>query len=253
MSIIWFYTIISVVIISLISLIGVFVLALKGKILSNLVLILVAFSAGALLGDTFLHLFPEMAASGWNINTSLMLMVGILLFFVLEKFIRWQHCHDIDCPEHHPRHLAIMNFIGDGLHNLIDGMIIAGSYLVSIPLGIATTIAVVAHEIPQEIGDFGVLIHAGLKASRALLLNFLSAIFAIAGALIVLIISSQSSTLTLTFTQFLIPLTAGGFIYIAASDLIPELHKETKPAKSLLQLLALLAGIGVMILLLKLK
>lgn len=245
---IWIYTIIAVAIVSLLSLTGVFVLALKQQKLTNLVLILVAFSAGALLGDTFLHLVPEIAESGWSITASLMLIVGVLLFFILEKFIRWQHCHDIECQEHHPRHLAMMNFVGDGLHNLIDGMIIAGSFLVSIPLGIATTIAVVAHEIPQEIGDFGVLIHAGLKIKKALLLNFLSAIFAILGAVIILILHSQSQTLT----QFLIPLTAGGFIYIAASDLIPELHKETKPSKSFLHLLSLLAGIGVMILLLNL-
>jgi len=252
MSTIWLYTILSVIIVSLISLIGIFVFSIKTKKLTGLILTLVAFSAGALLGDTFIHLLPEMIESGWTIITSLMIILGILIFFILEKFIRWQHCHDINCSEHHPRHLATMNFVGDGLHNLIDGMVIAGSFLVSIPLGIATTLAVIAHEIPQEIGDFAVLTHAGLNLKKALLLNFLSALLAIVGAIIVLFLSSLYPTLAPTLTRILIPLAAGGFIYIAASDLIPELHKETKPTKSLLHLLALLAGIIIMILLLKL-
>lgn len=249
---IWLYTILSVTVVSLISLIGVVILSVRTQKLSGIILTLVAFSAGALLGDTFIHLLPEMVKYGWTMTTSLMVIVGILIFFILEKYIRWQHCHDISCSEHHPRHLATMNFVGDGLHNLIDGMIIAASFLVSIPLGIATTLAVVAHEIPQEIGDFGVLIHAGLKIKKALLLNFLSALFAIIGAIIVLLLSSSFPALSLTLTRILIPLAAGGFIYIAASDLIPELHKETKPGKSFLHILALLVGIIIMILLLKL-
>lgn len=243
---IWFCTISSVIIVSLISLIGVISLAIKKELLQKILLVLVSFAAGSLLGGALIHLLPEaVAESDFTLSVSLYLLAGIVVFFILEKFIAWRHCH-IPTSEKHPHPVGIINLIGDALHNFIDGMIIAASFLVSIPLGIATSLAVIFHEIPQEIGDFGVLIYAGFSRTKALLFNFLSAIFAILGAIIVLLLNSQVPTLT----QFLIPFTAGSFIYIAASDLIPELHKETKPVKSLLQLIFFLLGIGVMILLL---
>ena len=158
---VWQYIIISVIIVSLLSFSGVIALALKKDFLRRILLILVAFSTGALIGDAFLHLLPEAVneAGGFTGTIALSVFIGILIFFSLEKFLRWRHCHDIDCKDH-PKHLGTMNLVGDGVHNFIDGALIASSYLISVPLGIATTIAVAAHEIPQELGDFGVLIHS---------------------------------------------------------------------------------------------
>lgn len=241
----WLYSILSVIVVSLISLIGLITLGIKLNKLKNILLFLVSFSTGALLGDSFIHLLPEAVEEfGFGIEVSLYVILGIIIFFILEKIIHWRHCHH---PTHkdHPHPFAIMNLIGDGLHNFIDGMIIGGSYLVSIPVGFATTIAVILHEIPQEIGDFGVLIHGGFTKKKAIFLNFLSALGAIIGAIISLIIGSSFEN----YALFLLPLTAGGFIYIAASDLIPELHKEVKVYLSLIQIVGILLGVGVMLLL----
>lgn len=245
----WMYSTISVLIVSLISLVGAIAFLVKKETLDKILLLLVSFSAGALLGDAFIHLIPEaFGILGSTLSLSLSLLSGILAFFALEKFIHWRHCH-IPTSENHPHPIAFMNLIGDGLHNFIDGMIVAGSYLVSIPLGLVTTIAVVVHEIPQEIGDFGVLVYGGFSRLKAVLFNLFSGLLAVIGVIVAILVSSKIEM----FSQILVPFTAGGFIYIAASDLIPELHKETKPAKSLLQLIFLLAGIGVMLLLLYLE
>lgn len=243
---IWVYAIISVLIVSLISLVGVVTLAINEKKLKKVLLFLVSFSAGALFGDAFLHLIPEAYEVGPQIATSLYIIAGIIIFFVLEKFIHWHHCHDLEPHAAHPEPYAITNLVGDGFHNLVDGMLIAGSYLVSIPLGLATTLAVILHEIPQEIGDFGVLLHGGFTKAKVIFYNVLSAFIALFGAFIVLIIGSNFGNLNL----ILIPFTAGGFIYIAGSDLIPQLHKETKVSISLIQLISLLFGISIMFLLL---
>jgi zinc and cadmium transporter len=138
-----------------------------------------------------------------------------------------------------------MNLVGDGFHNVLDGMIIAGSFLVSIPLGISTTLAVILHEIPQEIGDFGVLVHGGFGRFKALMMNFAAAVGSILGAVIILLLGMKVGTIT----AFLVPFTAGGFIYIASSDLIPEMKKESEPAKAFLQIFTLLFGLGIMFLL----
>lgn len=243
---IWFYTLTSVIIVSLISLIGVFTFTLKQNLLQKLLLFLVSFAAGALLGDAFIHLIPEIVEEfGFGLQTSFMFLLGILIFFTLEKFICWRHCH-IPTSKQHPHHLGLMNLVGDGFHNFLDGVLIAGSFIASVPIGIATTIAVLLHEIPQEIGDFGILLHAGYSKKKALFFNFLSACISIIGAIITLIIGKNIENITV----FLIPIAAGGFIYIAGSDLIPELHKETGPAKSAVQLFGILLGIGIMALLL---
>lgn len=244
---IWLYALISVTIISLLSFVGAVTLFLSKKRLESVLSILVAFSTGALIGDAFVHLLPEaVSKSGsFTIQIAISVFAGILLFFILEKFLRWRHCHDIDCKEH-PKHLGTMNLVGDGVHNFIDGILIGASFLVSIPLGIATTIAVAAHEIPQELGDFGVLLHSGFSKSKAILFNFLSACIAILGAILALIIGSKAGQ----FIDFMIPVTAGGFIYIALSGLVPELHKEEEISKSALQLLFLILGLAAMFLLL---
>ena len=163
------------------------------------------------------------------------------MFFILEKIIYWRHCH-IATSKEHPHPFGTMNLIGDGLHNFIDGIIIAGSFLLNIQLGIATTIAVIAHEIPQEISDFGILIYAGYSRARALFLNFLSAVVAIVGAIIGLVVGAQVEN----FSTYIIPFAAGGFIYIATADIIPELHKEIEILKSLKQLISILIGVEVM-------
>lgn len=239
----WLYTIASVLIISLASFIGVLFISFREETLKKILLILVSFSAGALFGGAFLHLIPEALEHAKNEQQVFFFVLsGIIAFFILEKLLCWRHCH-IPTSDSHPHPIAYMNLIGDGFHNFIDGAIIAASYLVSIPLGIATSIAVIAHEIPQEIGDFGVLVHGGFSRGKALMMNFLSALTAVLGALLVLLLSMKVETMT----AFLVPFTAGGFIYIAGSDLIPELKKETGPFRTLLQLAAILCGIGLML------
>ena len=239
---VWLNSLVSVFIVSILSLVGIFTLAVKKDNLEKVLLFFVSFSAGALFGGAFFHLLPEaVEQNGFVVEISLYLILGILVFFVLEKFIYWRHCH-IPTSKTHPHPVAFMNVIGDGLHNLIDGMIIAGSYLVSFPLGMATTIAVILHEIPQEIGDFGVLLHAGLSRTKALFFNFLSALMAVVGVVISLLIGANLDG----YLLFLLPVTAGGFIYIAGSDLIPELHKESRVSKSLTQFAFIVLGVLVM-------
>ena len=204
---------------------------------------------GGLFGDAFIHLLPESFQElGTNLSVSLYVISGILIFFVLEKFLRWRHCH-IPTSEEHMHPLATINLVGDAVHNLIDGMLVGASYMVSLPIGIATTLAVIMHEIPQEVGDFGVLIHGGLSVKKALTFNLLSALTAMLGAILAIVMGSEIEGFSLS----LLPITAGGFLYIAGSDLIPELHHEVKASKSLLQFIMILLGVGVMALLIILE
>jgi zinc and cadmium transporter len=238
----WIYSIVSVFLISLVSLIGVLVLSLNRDRLAKLTLFLVSFAVGGLFGDAFIHLLPESFQElGTNLSVSLYVISGILIFFVLEKFLRWRHCH-IPTSEEHMHPLATINLVGDAVHNLIDGMLVGASYMVSLPIGIATTLAVIMHEIPQEVGDFGVLIHAGLSVKKALALNFLSALTAMLGVILAIVLGSEIEGFSLS----LLPIAAGGFLYIAGSDLIPELHHEVKVLRSLLQFVMILLGVGVM-------
>jgi zinc and cadmium transporter len=237
-----FYIILSVIIVSLISVIGILFLLVKQKFLQKILLFLVALSVGSLLGGAFLHLIPELVEEGlFNLQTSFLILGGIVFFFVVENFIHWRHCHT-PTSKNHPHALGTMNLIGDGIHNLIDGMIIAAAYIINIPLGIATTIAVIFHEIPQEIGDFGILIYAGYSKMKALMFNFLSAITALVGAIIVIIFSNTFENLI----HIIIPIAAGGFIYIAGSDLIPEIHKSQEKNFSIKNLAAIILGILIM-------
>mgnify|MGYP001571893047 CR=1 FL=1 len=247
---IWLYSLLSVILVSLISFIGLFTLSIKQKNLKSILIYLISFSAGAMLGDAFIHLLPELIEESFTLKSSISILAGIAIFLFLEKVIHWQHCHSNILEENHIHPFAYTNIIGDGLHNFMDGIIITTSFIVSVPVGLATTIAVILHEIPQEIGDFGVLLHAGLTKSKALALNFLSGIFAILGAIITLLLTNSIEKIQ----SFLIPIAIGGFIYIAGSDLIPEIHKHSdKLTKSLLQLLAFILGIIIMYLLLFLE
>ena len=242
------YTLLSVFLVSLISFIGIITLSIKLEKLKQFLIFLISLSAGTLLGDAFLHLLPDLVeSSGLTIEMSLYILLGIVIFFILEKIIHWEHCHAHILEKEHVHPFAYTNLVGDALHNFLDGIIIASSYLISIPAGIATTIAVVLHEIPQEIGDFGVLIHGGFTKSKALAVNFFSACAAFLGAILTLILQNKISNLEF----ILVPIAIGGFIYIAGADLIPQLHKHSdKLSKSFLQLLSFIIGIALMALLL---
>jgi len=239
----WFWTILSVAIASSVSLIGILVLFLGKNRLQKILILLVAFAVGAILGDAFLHIIPETYTKNPESNIpALFILGGILIFFMLEKILRWRHCHHLpdDCEHTHP--VATMNLIGDGVHNFLDGALIAGSYLVSFELGLATTLAVLLHEIPQEIGDYATLVHAGYSTLRALVWNFIIACTAFIGAIVVLWLNPD-----LTILQtYLLPLTAGGFIYIGASDLIPMLHKKNSAQDGVLQFVCIVIGIAMM-------
>lgn len=239
----WVYALFSVFAVSLLSFIGIVTLSLKDKVLKKILLFLVSFSAGALFGGAFIHLLPEAVAEyGFTTMLSLSLLSGIFTFFILEKFIHWRHCH-IPTSEEHPHPFAFMNLVGDALHNLIDGLVIGSAYLLSIPVGMAATIAVILHEIPQEIGDFGVLIHGGFSKSKALLFNFLTALTSILGVVIALLLNGYIGNIS----YYLVPFAAGGFIYIAGSDLIPELKKVTSLRSAFTQLFGLVLGVGIMV------
>lgn len=241
----WVCALASVLVVSLISFIGVVTIFVGRQRLQPAIFLLVSLAVGAMLGDAFIHLLPESFERMPNsLEASLYCLAGILGFFVLEKFLLWQHDH---AAEHtHPVHpVGYINLIADGLHNFVDGALIGASYLVSVPIGLATTIAVLLHEIPQEIGDFGVLLHAGFSRASALWLNFLTATLAIAGAVLALLMGSHLHH----FSTAVLPFAAGGFIYVAGSDLVPELHKERQPPQAAVQLLAIGVGIGLMLLL----
>ena len=244
MTVVWLYGLASVIIVSLISLVGVLTFSLREENLKKILLHLVSFSAGGLFGHAFIHMIPEaVGQNGFGLQTSLYILTGIITSFVVEKFFQWRHCH-IPTSEEHPHPFAYMNLFGDAIHNFIDGLIIGGSYLANIPLGMATTLAVIFHEIPQEIGDFGVLIYGGFKKSRAILFNFSTAFTAIFGAIVALSVGF----LIQDFIPFIIPFAAGNFIYIAGSDLIPELRKD-EPGfpKSVLQLTSFVLGVLVLL------
>ncbi|MSR86126.1 ZIP family metal transporter [Candidatus Woesearchaeota archaeon] len=247
---IWTYSIISVFIVSFVSLVGVFTLSLSDKNLKKVLLYLVSFSAGALLGDAFIHLLPQaVEMNGFSLGVSFAILLGILFSFVVEAFLQWIHCH-LPSSKRHKHTFVYMNLLGDAAHNFLDGLIIGASYIVSIPVGVATTIAVVFHEIPQEIGDFGVLVHGGFSKGKAIFYNFLTALTSVLGVILSLLLAQRLEG----FTSFFVPFAAGGFIYIAGSDLIPELHKgELNSFRSFLQLVCLFAGILVMVALLFLE
>jgi len=211
------------------------------KTLNNILFILIGFATGGLLGGAFFHLLPEALEKSSNPTlTFLYVILGFIIFFILERYIHWRHCHkEGKCDVHVVSYLSLM---GDGIHNLIDGMIIATSFQVNISFGLITTLAIILHEIPQEIGDFGVLVYGGLSKLKALFYNFLSALTAIIGVFIGYFLTTSIEN----FSSVLLPIAAGGFIYIAASDLVPELHKEPNLKKSTLAIITFIFGIILM-------
>ena len=240
MTINYIYAFGAVILVSLVSLVGVFSLAFKEEVLKKYINFFISLAIGALLGDAFIHIIPEAFESGDIVPglVSLLIISGILLFFIIEKFIHWHH-HGEDKEAEHIHPVGKLILFTDGFHNLIDGAIIGASFLVSIPLGIATTIAVILHEIPQEIGDFAVLIHSGYSKKRALWFNFISALASILGMVVVFIFGNIIDNIAL----FVVPIAAGGFIYIAIADLIPELQKTKNIKHSLIQLVIIFIGV----------
>lgn len=244
----WILSLASVVTVSLVSLVGLATLSLTARHIERVASILMSFAVGALLGDAFIHLIPEAFARhpGATLEPSLRVLAGVLLFFVVEKLLRrrrgppreWRRPAEDRRPE-----LATINIIGDAIHNFIDGMLIGASYLAGPTLGVATTVAVLFHEIPQELGDFGVLVHSGRGVRRAVLLNFASASLAILGAVGTLMVGMAAGTAVMLA---LVPVTAGGFVYIAAADLIPELQRDRTIRGLLVQAGLMAAGIAVM-------
>ena len=259
---VFLYSLLSVGIVSTISLVGIFALSFKELFLRRIIFLVVSVATGALFGDALFHLIPESIEEFGAFNTPMLFVaLGIMGFFVLEKFFHWHHHHtgleadhpEEDCPpvahKHSPHNpLARLILTSDSLHNLLDGIVIAAAYLASIELGIATTIAIILHEIPQEIGDFSILIHAGLAKGKALFFNFLSALFAVLGALLLFAIPAIQNVV-----PYIVAFAAGNFLYIAGSDLVPELHKIKDPLRSFGQFGGLILGFGAMFLLLFLE
>ncbi len=224
----------------LISLVGAFSLWLNEKHLRKLVVILVPFSAGALLSGALFHLLEESLEKLEPMIAFIYLMVGFIFFFIIEKFFHWRHCHEGKCDVH-PFTYTIL--VGDAVHNFIDGIIIAVSFLISVPFGIVTTLLIIGHEIPQELGDFGVLVYGGMNKIKALTANFMVQLTAILGGVLGYLLATSIKEII----PFMLPFAAGGFIYIAACDLIPELHKEPKLSKSMFHFAFFIIGIVFML------
>lgn len=227
---------------STLSLGGMWAFSVRKGFIERAMLYLISFSTGALLGDVFLHMLPEMVEETTILEQAWFYVLGgVILSFILEKFIHWHHCHVMP-SEHHHHPVGTMTLIGDTLHNVLDGMLIAGAFMVDPTVGIATTVAVILHEVPQEISDYALMIYSGYSRSKALLFNFMTTLSALVGAMLVVGFSAQLPDIGL----YLLPLTAGNFLYIAGADLIPELHKETGARKSAAQLTCMVLGIAFM-------
>jgi zinc and cadmium transporter len=234
------YIILATIVVSLLSFVGIITLTLREGMLNKILPVLIGLSAGTLMGGAFLHLLPEATESSKGLNVFIFVLVGFIIFFIIEKVLHWRHCHKGECEVHT---FTYMNLIGDSIHNFIDGLIMAASFVASIPLGITTTIAISTHEIPQEIGDFGVLIYGGFSKKKALLLNFIIALTAVLGGLVGYFISNLIDNVVL----FILPFAAGGFIYIAATDLVPEIKKELNMKKYMATLIVFILGILIML------
>jgi zinc and cadmium transporter len=233
------YIVIATFLISSGALIGIFSLAARKESLKKILLFLVGLSAGTLMGGAFIHLIPEALEELPAVFLFSLVLFSFIIFYFIEKILHWRHCHEEDCQVHT---FGYLNLIGDSIHNFIDGLIIAATFLIDIKLGLTTSIAIALHEIPQEIGDFGVLIYAGFKRAKALILNFLVALTVVVGGIVGYFLSFYLEELII----YLLPFAAGGFLYISTSDLIPEIRKERDVKKSLISFTFFLIGIAIM-------
>ncbi|MEK7503385.1 MAG: ZIP family metal transporter [Patescibacteria group bacterium] len=233
------YILIATFSLSFFALLGVFFLALNQKSTQNILLFLVSLSAGTLMGGAFLHLMPEGISKQPAENFFLMMLGSFILFFFIEKILHWQHCHN---EEEEIHSFGYMSLIGSGVHHFIDGLIIAATFLVDVKLGIAAVIAIGLHEIPQEIGNCAILLCAGFKKTKALLLNLAVSLTMVAGGLLGYFMALGAENVI----TYLLPLAAGGFLYISTSDLIPEIRKEKDIKKSFYSFGIFLLGLGIM-------
>lgn len=234
-----FSIILANVIVSLGGLLGVFTLAMNQKKLQRALLFLVSLSAGTMMGGAFLHLLPEASELLEPDVLFPTVLISFICFFVIEKILHWRHCHEPNCEVHV---VGYMNLFGDAFHNLIDGLVIAAAFFVSPELGWVTTMAVALHEIPQEISDFGVLLHAGWTPKQALLANYSIALTAIAGGVIGYLLLGE----VVGLQKFLVPFAAGGFLYIAASDLLPEIRREKNQTRAWISFGVFILGVLLM-------
>ena len=233
------WPLLATLVVSLASLSGLPLIYLGLRRISGFTSFLVAFAAGALMGGAFLHLLPEAAEKIEVLAVSWCILIGLVVFFVLERLLRWRHCHEETC-EVHP--VGYLNLIGDCMHNFLDGVIIAAAFLESTHLGVAVTVVILAHEVPQEIGDLGVLMHSGLTLTRAVVLNLFVALTAILGT----VAGYYALESFRDYIPYVLAISAGGFLYISACDLIPELHKERRQGRAWMALVLFILGIGLM-------
>jgi zinc and cadmium transporter len=204
----------------------------------KLVPCLISYATGTLLGAAFLGMIPHALEHAQAPPILATVLAGIILFFLLEKLILWRHCHIVECDIHGTAGPLIL--FGDAFHNFVDGVVIAAAFLTSILLGVATALAVIAHEVPQEVGDFGILLDSGYSKQKALLYNMLSSITTLPGALIAYLYLEKAREVV----PYILALSAASFIYIATADLIPTLHKKAGLMVSIRQFVLLLAGVG---------
>lgn len=224
---------------SAVALVGSVTLLLRPGTLKKVLRPLVAFAAGTLLGGALLHMLPGAVRSmGAEPRVFLWALAGFAVFFALEQFLHWHHCRHGYAESHAP--LTYLVLLGDGLHNLLGGFAVAGAFIADVRLGVGAWLAAVAHEIPQEIGDFAILVHGGWERGRALLFNLLSALTFLAGGLLAYAASFSFDV------AFLVPFAAGNFIYIAASDLIPEVKEDRDLATNLIHFACFIAGIALL-------
>jgi zinc and cadmium transporter len=236
------YAISSVIIVSLISVVFMIPFLLKKKISEKWLIFLLSVSVGVLLSTVFMDFLPEAVSHKYTLGVAIYIILGFLMMFILEKFVHYHHtkkCESHDCGHGHAYNLAPINLIGDGIHNFIDGLVIAGSYAVNVSLGITATISIIFHEIPQEIADIGVLLYSGMSKKKVLIFNFLSAGTAIIGAIVGIILSNK----LINFNNFVIPFAVGNFLYIAASNLVPQLHRHCDIKDTLIHIFAIIVGI----------
>jgi zinc and cadmium transporter len=237
------YALVSVIIVSLISVAVAIPFLLKKQIPKHALITLMSISVGTLLGAIFFHFLPETFSTTYTIKSALTIILGFLLMFIVEKFVHHHHHHGKKSVQGHSHGYALapINLIGDAVHNFIDGLVIIGSYIISVPLGIAATISILLHELPQELADFGVLIYAGFSKRKAILFNLFSALAAVAGVIVGFFIDRSG------FTAFIMPFAAGNLLYIAAANLTPELHQHCGVKESIIHTLAILFGVAIML------
>ena len=225
--------------VGLVSLVGLALLPLREKLLDKIMFFVMSFAIGAIFAAAFFDLLPEALGKLGSKTVFAATLAGILCFFLLERIVRWHHGHHVN--HEHEKPFAQLILVGDALHNFFDGIAISAAFLTSLPVGVSTTFAIIMHEIPHELSNYTLLLYGGFSREKALFYNFLSALIALVGAALFYYLSTIVSDLEALGIAF----TAGTFIYIAGTDLVPELHNEENPRKSVLQFAAILVGIAV--------